>query len=803
MRAKPTIAPEVTRLLVATRKRIKRFVVIDAILATLGFFLGAFWIGFLIDQTPVRFGGTEMPRLARAFFLGITSVIVLVTLIRLLVRRLLRPLPDASLALLIERRHPEIGGRLTTAVELIGKTDSIDDHSKALLAKVHDQATSLVDSVDPQRLLKKETLVHKSLITGPLFLAVLGFIIFDPNSFVLAARRLTLLSDTPWPRRADIEIVGIELPLVVASDEESDQSELIPFKDRTVRLPIGSSSTLRIRANAVDSELPSVCTLYYQTESGSNGQSNMRRVGRVTDGYQYFILDGPPLTDLSESFTLSIRGLDDRLDDFRVEAVAPPSINEAVISVKFPNYLKTDFENEFDWERKYQTGIRVEEGSEVELTVMSTTALSEVDLWIQGTPTANSKPEIRIAPNGLSATLELPRFQTPSTISLVPRDTDNISAQAPYRYFIGVINDEPPEMNLTLEGIGSAITANARIPMKAVVIDDYGAERSAVHLRVADKNDENEVTPAPADTDKQKQASASTDQPDQETLLALPDGSGESLLVADLRQLVADNELEELVPGSSVDLIGETNDRYDLNDSHTTITEVYRLPVVTPETLLAYLERRELSLRARLEQSLDESRQLRQNLTQYAAQSLEENVDENSSTLEDNATEAGTPDTVTLRNREQQIRRLRIQQSILQSQKTKEELTGIQTSLDDILLEMQNNRVDSVDRQKRLGEGVRDPLGEVITGSSQTLLDSLERCEETVADPVLSADTAKVAVEACDTLILELTAILEKMLDLESYNEILDLVRGLIDDQSDLMEDTKTERKKQVLDLFK
>ena len=108
MRAKPTIAPEVTRLLVATRKRIKRFVVIDAILATFGFFLGAFWIGFLIDQTPVRFGGTEMPRLARAFFLSITLVIVLVTLIRLLVRRLLRPLPDASLALLIERRHPEI-----------------------------------------------------------------------------------------------------------------------------------------------------------------------------------------------------------------------------------------------------------------------------------------------------------------------------------------------------------------------------------------------------------------------------------------------------------------------------------------------------------------------------------------------------------------------------------------------------------------------------------------------------------------------------------------------------------------------
>jgi hypothetical protein len=41
------------------------------------------------------------------------------------------------------------------------------------------------------------------------------------------------------------------------------------------------------------------------------------------------------------------------------------------------------------------------------------------------------------------------------------------------------------------------------------------------------------------------------------------------------------------------------------------------------------------------------------------------------------------------------------------------------------------------------------------------------------------------------------------MLDLESYNEILDLVRGLIEDQNELMEDTKSERKKKVLDLFK
>ena len=49
---------------------------------------------------------------------------------------------------------------------------------------------------------------------------------------------------------------------------------------------------------------------------------------------------------------------------------------------------------------------------------------------------------------------------------------------------------------------------------------------------------------------------------------------------------------------------------------------------------------------------------------------------------------------------------------------------------------------------------------------------------------------------------MELAAVLEKMLYLESYNEILDLVRGLIEEQEKLKEDTQKERKKAVLDLF-
>jgi len=44
--------------------------------------------------------------------------------------------------------------------------------------------------------------------------------------------------------------------------------------------------------------------------------------------------------------------------------------------------------------------------------------------------------------------------------------------------------------------------------------------------------------------------------------------------------------------------------------------------------------------------------------------------------------------------------------------------------------------------------------------------------------------------------------VLEKMLDLESFNEILDMVRELIESQDGLIDKTKKEQKTRVLDLF-
>jgi hypothetical protein len=257
-----SLDPQLRSLLDSLRHRVRRYVVFDSLLAIAAVILVAFWLGLALDYLPVQLGGTEMPRLARTILLFVVAVTIVVITGTMLFGRLHRPLPDDSLALLVERQHPQLGGRLVTAVQLSQPGRSGDSHSVELLHHVHQQAAQAVEQVDPNRVFRWQPLLRKSLIVGPLALCLLLFVAISPQSFALAASRLSLLSDEPWPRRAHLQMVGIELPIVTAAEDEAAATLLQQFVDRTIRLPRGSNGTLRIRALAEGAELPVVCTVH-------------------------------------------------------------------------------------------------------------------------------------------------------------------------------------------------------------------------------------------------------------------------------------------------------------------------------------------------------------------------------------------------------------------------------------------------------------------------------------------------------------------------------------------------------------
>jgi len=789
--ANASLDPKLTELIDSLRHQIRRYVMIDAVLAIVAVILLAFWIGLLLDYGPVLLGGTEMPPLARLFLLIIVAGIVFAIATKLLWGRLRRPLPDDSLALLMERQFPELGGRLVTSVQLKRTDRTGDSHSARLLERVHREAAESISEVETQRVLSWRPISRKAMLVAPLALSALIFLVISPNAFGRAASRLTLFSNDPWPRRAQLEMVGVELPVITATEDDALPPELIAFEDKQIRLPKGSSGTLRIRAKAEDAEVPVVCTVYYQTDDGTKGQSNMRRIGRVVDGYQTFVLDGPPLSGLSESMIVSVRGLDDRLDDYRIEAVSPPVITQMEVAVRYPDYLREDgATNSADMQTNYQSGLRLREGSSVELRVISNVPLGDSDVVLRRESGEVQQRELN-RPGGTNDNrILLEDFRRATAIRIVPRDVDGISAQAPYRYFLGVITDESPEVQLRLDGIGSAVTAIARLPLDVVAKDDYGIETL-------------EVTAAPLlDTESQAEPVVEEPTPEMDAApVSVPisvdrEGKGESVI--DLRDFAADGRLPELMPGQTINLFAEATDAYDLGKPHRTRSEIYRLQVVTPEKLLALLERQELAMRSRLEQTLNETRNLRDTLDLLRSRGFEETPPSS-----DDAESSGSDAKIADQLRAKQVERLRIQQTGLQANKTSEELTGIAESLDDLLQEMVNNRVDSADRRERIGEGVRDPLRRIVAGPLDQLQEQIKGIEASLNDGEQAARQTADAVQTAEEVLLQLTAVLEKMLDLESYNEILDIVRELIEDEKALLNETKKEQKKRVMDLFK
>ena len=160
------------------------------------------------------------------------------------------------------------------------------------------------------------------------------------------------------------------------------------------------------------------------------------------------------------------------------------------------------------------------------------------------------------------------------------------------------------------------------------------------------------------------------------------------------------------------------------------------------------------------------------------------------------------------------LRLLRSQRAIFQAQKSAQETLGIAASFEDIRAELINNRVETEDRKERLQKKIADPLNhigktlfpelesrlEALVGAMDQNIDALVATGKEDADTVAKAD---LALEKANDVLLAMHGVLEDMLDLESFNELLDLVRGIIRDQERMIIETKKQQKKQIFEFSK
>ena len=162
------------------------------------------------------------------------------------------------------------------------------------------------------------------------------------------------------------------------------------------------------------------------------------------------------------------------------------------------------------------------------------------------------------------------------------------------------------------------------------------------------------------------------------------------------------------------------------------------------------------------------------------------------------------------------LRQLFLQRAVLQTRKSMQEVEGVAFTFDHIRLQLINNRIDAEDRKKRLEEDVAEPLKRIASESMPTLELALKEADEvlrSLADPAksdnatsglekvaLAEERTLLALAEADSVLAEIQDVLNSLLKFETQNELLDLVRNLLEEQQALQKRTDAIRNQEAFD---
>lgn len=482
-----------------------------------------------------------------------------------------------------------------------------------------------------------------------------------------------------------------------------------------------------------------------RTNTGRNRSENLTRVGSSDSPAAGSLQFRHEFERVSESLDFTLSGGDARLGPCRLEVSPRPALSEIVAEITPPSYLRSA-------SRKLSISAigEVPAGSTVELSAQASAPLakSSVRLLSESGTETPSKGQLSADRSQLRIPLGVLRESTRVQISIT--DRYDISSGEPYVLPLTVTPDTPPTVGVALAGIGLAITPEARAPLDLVAEDDHGLREVLISLR------------------------RGIDSPSKRSLLndeMSAQQRWEKEGVIDLLTLrTRDERLRSpLEPGEKLMLQVEVRDGCDLPPlREATKSAAIEFEIVSPEELVSRLGEREINLRQSFEKSIADLRRVAFGLSAVTS--------ENSPS--------------------------RLAQLGVDTQQVREDISSIAEAFALIAAELQNNRIGNTQLVDRVERGIAEPLRKEVTDAIGPLAtDLLAAAKAEMAEMAEMAPTASLAARATTT-IARLERILARMQALETYNEIVTTLRGLIGEQRSLTGKTQEIRREQARELL-
>jgi|GEM_PF-896272 len=960
--------PEIRARLAQLRSAIRTYVWIEGIAAAIAWLGASFWVSLALDWL------FEPPPAGRILMLAVALLGFLYIVYRLILRRAFAKLSDANMAMILERRYPELGDSLLTVVAHLDHEDTEDQLALQLHQQMLDNTLEVAsEKIHEARVLpvfRKWPLVRLMLAVVLLSAGIVFYVNTNPISAGIWLQRNVLMSNQEWPRRTHLTIEG--------------------FEEGVVHVAAGSDLRIVALVDTVKStEIPSSVEVEYTTAAGRRGSGSMNIVIESTEENPQYQKYEYTFRGVMAPIEFDLYGGDDRILDMRIEVVANPTLEDIRLRLNYPEYtginsrtvpfasllqvprgthvaveawsnktlVRYDVEkyvddvivdsNTFDVTSRSYIDQEVEERILTLLTEMREAIedgdvlnsveevielidgllqnlnkiddnphvgfvinqLERIDRQLQEidfeAPQAAEKrlAEIEFAVRRLSRSFQceqIGQIEETQTIQVTLTDTDGITGRNPVTINLAPIDDAPPEVDVHLDGIGTAITPDAVIPLAGTVSDQYGIGKLWFHGLIEGGDPARPViqkvphssSPVPREIRLRGSDAAEDDEEGQSAIDAQFDVAslgltpGKKLQVemvaADLCDFAPEEEKDpngQAVPATSV---GNVSKDYLIQQLYADSSifsgslpnigrsQRWSLDIVSPERLRILLESRELALRQRFEIILsevidtrklidridfagkssqtgelntendvntddaeaetgdntdssaetpteeagadtpDESADTEENdTTDDSSDETEEETSEDSTateeepTTEESSDQPLTPEEAEKQAALQRVRNaVRLQTAVQNSQKNEHEIDSLARAFEGIRLQLVNNRLDAPEWNTRLTDRIIAPLRQIAEVDFRELEDRLRRLERQLDSSSSAAVIHAEAMDQADAIILQMHEILKSMLELEDYNEAIDLLRAIIKMEQELEAETKERDKQKLRDLL-
>jgi hypothetical protein len=753
------VPPALRRLLDAVRTRLRAYVWVEGLAIVVVLLGAAFWLGLALDWS---FEPSSNIRLVALIVVGGAA---LWACYRYLLRRAFAPISDSSLALLLERRFPKLSDHVLTAVDIGSDPVRSKTYNPDLVAQTQHAAVRAIADVRPDQIFNRGPLLRASGVAIGFVASIILFAVLSRDAFGFWLERIGL-SEELWPRRVSLQVVGFD----------PDTSG-----NRVHKLAQDDDFELLVRARTSAAEFPDEVEIRFRLADGRRGRDTMIRVGDALPGRDEFQLYRYEFKRIADDMTFDVVGGDDRVRDLELRVVDRPELFAIELECIYPGYLGRESRR-----LPVTGGMRIPEGTQLVLHASSTKPLVAAQIKASQNQQAHN---VTFADEPQSELRwDYGTLQNDDVLLLHVTDVDQVSSREPYRVSVAAVSDEVPQVVVRLSGIGTAITPDAILPFTGKLSDDYGLARAWFEFHV----DSGPAASRPLAA--QPSGQAELDHIDSFDTRALDESTGKRALI--------------LRPGQKLSLTLRATDFFDLDDSpRAGSSQLITLDVVTMAELLEQLERRELQLRQRYESIYEKMMDTRNLLARVDSQEAtpsepaEPSATEPPAPGEANSRDSAAEPSLAAADRALALRRLRVSGSLQHVVQSADEVLGVAEAFDDLHDQLTNNRIENPDLQSRLREQIAQPLHRIGNQRMPELAAKLKLVEERLQDAGVQPELVK-CIAAADQILVEMKAVLDRMLELETYNEVVAQLRGIISDQDEINRRTKERQKARIRSLF-